>query len=473
MTASPELQARQFTLRSSFVAKDFPEARLFKRAQRTQVAMAAGLLHQQRQTEAVRKGYLRLVHNRRLDGDALLRASVRHAPKPWLHAPVLLSCEDSTYARFDTDDAGPLRHAWDRGYVAHYSMAVLPGVGIPCGWLGALTWTRSDTPRRGQDHHRRDPAERESSKWSRLRSQVLEDARAAGFRGRIISLNDREGDAWVSWSEARSAHQELIARCTQNRRLVGGGKLFSSLHAQPCVARVTLSAYTRTRRGKLQRRDASCEVRWKVVQVLPPKTDLLVPQTPLELVALEVYEARPPRGTQRLHSRLLTTCAVTTAKEAVQIVLWYSDRWGVEVGNDLVKNGLELEAIPLKDAAAFRRTVAVVGPVAAQVAQWVAQSRQSPPVPVAEVFDRETLDELSAYSRYLKLPCPAVWTVKLVVATLARAAGADVRRSRPPGWRVVLRGWQAFSEFRAIRAFSSSRERQDPQDPPTPKGEAP
>lgn len=454
-----DLAPDALTFAPSFVASDFPDLRLFRRAQRTQEAMLQGMLRRGPSTAALRKGTLRFVHNRRLSAEQLLTHSVRHSPHPWRDAAVLLSCEDSTHTRFDASDAGPLLHGQDLGYVAHLSFGVLPGTAKPCAWLGARVWTRADVPWRDGDHATRPPAERESSKWPRLRAQVLREARAAGFKGRLISINDREGDAWVSLCDAVAGRHELLTRCTQNRRLQDGGKLFPRLHARPVAAEVTLTLHTRTRSGRIRTRRARVEVRWAWVTLRPPKSDPWAEPTPLTLVGIELWERQAPRGSRPWRSRLLSTCAVRGVADVLDQVGWYGDRWGVEVGNDLLKNALELEGLALREVAACERALALAGPVAAQAARWVALARQSPPVAVERVFEAATLSELGAYARYLGLAVPAVWTARLAVAMLGRMGGADVRPSRPPGWRVVLRGWQRFEQFRAIRAFT----REEPQ----------
>lgn len=454
MELPADLSLDALTFTPSFEAEDFPDLRLFRRAQRTQQAMLRGVLRRGPSTAALRKGTLRFVHNRRMAADALLTHSVRHSPHPWRHAPVLLSCEDSTHTRFDAPDAGPLLNGYDRGYVCHLSFGVLPGTAKPCAWLGARVWTRADVPWRDGDHATRPPAERESSKWPLLRAQVLREARAAGFKGRLISINDREGDAWVSLADADTHDHELLTRCTQNRRLQDGGKLFTRLHACPVAAEVTLTLHTRTASGRIHTRQARVEVRWTRVTLRPPKSDPWVDPEPLTLVGIELWERHAPRRVRPWRSRLLSTCQVEDVQDVLDQVGWYGDRWGVEVGNDLLKNALELEGLALRDVASCQRALALAGPVAAQAARWVALARQSPPVSVDRVLEASTLSELGAYARYLGLTVPAVWTVRLAVATLGRMGGADVRPSRPPGWRVVLRGWQRFEQFRAIRAFT-------------------
>ena len=151
-TPTPLRLPDALALQPSFHVADFPDRRLYDRAYATQIAMVQGVLHHAPTTATLRKGAQRFLHNPRMDTHRLLRRSALHAPTPWRTEPVVLSCEDSTLTRFDTDDAGRLRFANDRGYVVHLSFAALPGTGLPCGWLGAQVWTRAQVPVRARDH---------------------------------------------------------------------------------------------------------------------------------------------------------------------------------------------------------------------------------------------------------------------------------------------------------------------------------
>ncbi len=461
MTSPSELLPDALAIQPSFQVADFPDRRLYDRAYATQIAMVQGVLHHAPTTAALRKGTQRFLHNPRMNSHRLLRRSALHAPMPWLAEPVVLSCEDSTLTRFDTDDAGRLRSANDRGYVVHLSFAALPGTGLPCGWLGAHVWTRGQVPVRAQDHRQRPPSERESSKWPQLRAQVHAVARAVGFTGRLISVNDREGDAWGSLTDALDNGHELLTRAAQDRRLVGGGTLYRHLRQTPRAADVTLTLHVRDAHGNVSTRQATIEVRWTRVSLRPPSHDPWMSPTTLSVVAIELYEAHPPPGVTRFHSRLLSTCQTKDLADVLDQVQWYSNRWAVEVGNDVVKNALDFEGLPLRNVTACERALALAGPVAAQVARWVALARQSPPPPVATVFEPATLRDLAQYGRFVGVKVPAVWTVPGVVRVLGRMGGGDVRPNRPAGWRVVLRGWQRFEEFRALRTFFEEEARAD------------
>lgn len=446
-----------FSLRCPFDRSDFPDERLWRRARTcVQTSVLSHLGAASHSNEALRKGKDRFCHNRRVGADALLFASARSLPEDLVTAPILLSVEDTMLVRaggrFEPADAGPLRNSYDHGYVVHDGFVLRPGASFPEAWMGALVWTRSFELHL-KDHKQRSAAERESAKWALFRQQTRDGLRRQGFRGRVVSLNDREGDNWPSLVVARQRGHELVSRACQDRHLAHEElTLKAFLRQQPAIAQVTMPLYGR---GKHRHRKGCIEVqvRWSEVTLLPPKNADPEHDKPLTLVAIHLSEVGR-RGKKRFESFVLTTCRVETDEEALEVVGWYGYRWASEVGHDVLKNGLGLEKEPVADVEAFKRLLALEGPVAAQVARWVSLARQPKPMAVSKVFDRATLEGLRDACQFYKEKAPSRWTLVGVVETLARLGGADVRPNRLPGWRVVLRGWQRFEQFRQIAEFA-------------------
>ena len=167
----------------------------------------------------------------------------------------------------------------------------------------------------------------------------------------------------------------------------------------------------------------------------------------MTVTGIELYEKIKPRNKTRFKSYLLITCEVNNNKDAVDIVSLYPDRWGVEVSNDILKNAMNIEGLKIKNKNEFIKALALAGPVAMQVANWIALSRKPEPPKVEEIFEQETLTYLEHCSNYFNISIPKEWTMIEVIKTLGKLGGGDVRKGRPPGWRIVLRGWQRFVEF--------------------------
>ena len=220
---------------------------------------------------------------------------------------VILACEDTTLVRYSNLDAGPLMSGFDTGYVTHYAVAVAPGTGIPLGWMGAIVLNRADTPHRNHNHQSRPMNERESIKWSLVRDCVHENAKNIGFEGLIISLNDSEGDAWSSLTDAVEKDRKIIVRSCQNRKLENSNvKLREFVHKKPSKAKMTFTTYTKLKSGKVSHRKAFTDIRWEKVILAPPK-DFFAKKTPLPFYAIEVFEKNPPKKRKDLKVTCLQT----------------------------------------------------------------------------------------------------------------------------------------------------------------------
>ena len=87
------------------------------------------------------------------------------------------------------------------------------------------------------------------------------------------------------------------------------------------------------------------EARWVSVELLEPRTTRATAQR-VCLQAVEVREcaASVPEGQTPLVWRLLTTHAVNSLEDTLQIVRWYLNRWRVEdVFASLKTRGLDVE----------------------------------------------------------------------------------------------------------------------------------
>jgi hypothetical protein len=139
---------------------------------------------------------------------------------------------------------------------------------------------------------------------------------------------DREGDIYDLFAAPRPAHAHLLVRAAQDRNLAGGGKLFAHARALPERQRATVEVSAKPGQKK---RSAAVAIGFDTVRlsrpVNAPKAGL-PDETAVQLVA--VREIDPPAGVEPVCWVLVTTHAVESPKDALQIVDWYRKRWLVE-----------------------------------------------------------------------------------------------------------------------------------------------
>lgn len=445
-----------------FTSSDFVDQRLFARSQLILRCLLGSGLKLPSHSASFDRAFSRFFLNDRIDGEHLLAVSADADLRSMLASPLILVAEDTSYFRpasgFETFDDGALRSAHDRGYVVHAASAIDPRTRLPIGWLGAHCWTR-DQLIHGQNHKQRPPEDRESMKWSQLRLQVREHLEQLQYTGRIVHINDREGDCWSNFFSAQQHHHELIVRSCQNRKIEESPKkLRNYLHRQPRAFDLDLTLKQGGKTPKRQRernsqRVVRVQVRYVSVKLQPPRHCSEEQKEAVKMTAIELYEVRPSKKKKRLHTVLLSTIEVKSDEQVRTLIEWYTARWGIEVAFDVLKNGLNVEQWPVQRVQDVRKVLAMSGPVAAQIARWVELSRSDAPPPVSEILDRNELRMLKVACRFYAVKEPEEWTIATVVEVLAKIAGASVTKKRKPGWRVVLRGWELFETFRAIRTF--------------------
>jgi hypothetical protein len=444
----------KFTL--PFTKELFPDERLFRRAQLSADMLMHSLPMGTPVERAERRGFQRLIQNDRVPAQQLLTASVDPRSLAQLPGDLVLLAEDTSLVRpaNPPSDAGQLRRASDLGYVMHAAIAASTESRLPLAWLGAEIWTRKGIWR--LQTHKALPANRkESRKWAVRRNKIHEVlGDGAGGPRRCVHLNDREGDCWVSLRLAVRENHLLITRVAQEKRSIREHPkgLRAYLQTRP-VAKQSDLTITQLQDGRPVERAAKVLLRFAEVTLQPPKSAHGKARRPLALWAVWVHERADARVPKPIDVLLLTTIPLWNATDAERIARWYAVRWAVEIAFDLMKNGQQLEAHAVTDVHSFKRLVALTGPTAVRVAQWIAAARQSRPPAVTKHFDPATLRSLRTVCKYYRVPVPVRWSMRTAVLALGRLGGYEPRNDRLPGWRVVQRGWCLFEELKGFADF--------------------
>jgi hypothetical protein len=186
--------------------------------------------------------------------------------------------------------------------------------------------------------------------------------------------------------------------------------------------------------------------------------------------AVSVDEPEPTPGSEPLSWMLLSIESIGTKADAEDVVFDYKDRWGVEDINKVLKSGCHAELSVVPDLAAFRRVLAVAWPIATHIARWTYAARVNPLEPAAPHLGDEAIEMLKLACRYHHLPLPRrPWTVGDVISRLAQMGGYEPRKDRPPGWKVIWRGWRVFNNFWDHVRFLRSQTAAPARPKPAPK----
>ncbi len=286
-------------------------------------------------------------------------------------------------------------------------------------------------------------------------------ARQAAVAAQVIVVGDRESDIYALFAR-RPERVKLLVRAAQDRTMAEGGRLFAQPAGWPELARYALAVPPR---GPGDRgRTAAMVLRAGRACIKRPCNGLTESDpTELTLTLVEAAEERPPAGTPPIRWRLLTTLPAATAEQASEIVRLYRLRWRIEqTFRALKSDGLGLPDVQLHDAARLFKLAAIGLRAAVRTIQLV-DARGGGPRPASDVADADLIQAAAVIGPTLECktikqrnphpPQSLAW-IAWIVARLGGWTGSY----KPPGPKVMRRGWDRFEAMAAgyLRATRSA-----------------
>jgi len=297
---------------------------------------------------------------------------------------------------------GTVGNGKDIGVLVHTIVALDAAHGGVLGLVDAEVINRG--PGRVSDHKRRAADDKESRRW-------LAGAEIAGERlceaATITMVEDREGDIYDQFAR-RPENVNLLVRAAQDRSVGEGRKLFQTCAQWSVAAHYTISVPAR-RGGSGHRpqpaRTALVAVRFGEVTVARPDTAEKSLPAQLTLRVVDVQEVNPPADPQqRIRWCLLTTHAVNSPTEAMEVVRWYRLRWTIEqVFRTLKTDGVAVETSQITTPNNLLKLVTVALIAAVRVMQLVIGRDGSTQQPLTDaVADPAEVEALRAINATLE-----------------------------------------------------------------------
>lgn len=302
----------------------------------------------------------------------------------------VLAIQDTTSLRDDSKRTGRYLHA---------TIAVDAGNGALLGLVGA-----SYLLRRGKQKvrcNKRPFASKESARWLEA---TYEAAKLAPAGARCVTVvADREGDIYEEFA-LRPPETDLLIRCTHNRLLTDGAKLFECTAELPELGRDTVHVPPAPGRAE---RDATLVLYGRTASLHRPKRNSAAEAAKLPpavtLTYVEAREIDAPAHIRPLLWRLLTTHCVSTPADARWIVGLYRRRWIIEQLFRVMKTqGFDIEAMEMDEAFAFGNMVTATLIAAVQVLQMVQDRDGTAKRPLEDAFDAGDRPALQAICHTLE-----------------------------------------------------------------------
>lgn len=365
----------------------------------------------------------------------------------------VLAIQDTTEFNFPRHTAskrgfGRSGNDRDPGLFLHPTIAVDAANGGMIGLVGAQIINR--TSDKVEKRARRPIEEKESYRWLLAADEAAEVLAGAAC---VTVVADRESDIYEQFAR-RPEGVHLLTRAAKDRCLADAGRLFATIDAWPEQHRETIELPAVPGRPA---RKACLALRFGAVSLRRPATADTKLTAHVDLFVVDVVEIDAPAGSEPLHWRLLTTHAVTTVEQALQIVFWYRLRWTIEqVFRTLKSAAVQVDQSQVTQARRFVK-LAVVGLIAAvRIMQIVigrdgntAQSMADAIDPAHEPALTVLNGRLEGKTEKLKNPHPPgslAWFA-WIVGRLGGWSGYTSRGYKPAGPKTIARGLLRLDSF--------------------------
>jgi len=407
------------------------------------------------------KAAYRLFSNKRVSEQAILeghfRATRDRAAVTAVGAPILVLHDTTTftYHRSDVEAVGILYRSYTRkdrtGLPQHYvvcglqmhSSMVITTTGTPLGLAAVHFWTRDRfkgcTAMKRKINPTRVPIEeKESVRWL---NGVRKATAVLGRPEHCVHIGDRESDIYELFSMAQQEGTHFLVRTCVDRLAGDGRHTIAGEMEQVCVKGLH-RVEVRDRKGGISH--AVVEIRYRRMLVLPPiGKQKLYPH--LTLTVIHARERGTPQGRDPIEWKLMTDLLVTSRKEAIEKIHWYTMRWKIETFHKVLKSGCKAEQSKLRIAERLVNLIAVLCILGWRVFWLTMISRTFPTAPPELAF---TQLEISLLDKLLPDPLmsgPPVQQLSTYTTKLARLGGYLARASDPPPGNMVV--WRGLSRL--------------------------
>jgi hypothetical protein len=366
-----------------------------------------------------------------------------------LHVLALQDTTELNYAKHAgrVRGLGPSGNGLDPGLFVHPVMAIGAGSRALLGLAWMRIWTRQGP---ASANYRRQPIEeKESYRWIEGAASAK---RALASAAMITVIGDRESDIYEEFDRIPDERTHLLTRACRDRALVGGGTLFGTTEAWPVQHRFKLELRAQPGRPA---RTAEVAVRFGEVTIKRPHNcsdPAAAGQLTLRLVEVKELDSNVE---EPIHWRLLTTHAVATVAQALQIVAWYRERWQIEqLFRTCKSQGLDIESSQVEAAEALFNLAAIAMIAATKIMQLVLARDGTVERPATDVVPADQLPMLEALQtrfegKTAKQKNPhAKHSIAWLAWIIARLGGLTGYASeRPPGPITMRRGWHRFEQM--------------------------
>jgi hypothetical protein len=368
----------------------------------------------------------------------------------------VVAIQDTTTVRHEAAHLQRLRLGSEVGVLLHPTVALDADTGDCLGVCDVQVLRRV---KKVTARAKRSPAARESRRWTQGMVRAQEVLQTATH---ITHVFDAEGDTYEVLSQGREPHEDLVVRAGQDRRTAADATLFAHLDTvAEAFCYTTTVTVADANRGK---RRVPVVIRFAPVEILRPQSAAARTPASVVLQAVDVREIGAADPDTMIHWRLLTTRAVRSVEDALEVVRLYALRWEIEQIFRLLKTeGLDIGSCQMTDSRILAKHATLAMIASVRLAELIKARDDDQGRPASDLFDAGEVEVLAALQATLqgktdkqKNPFPpsrlswAAWTI-------ARLGGwKGYVSERKPGPKTFSRGLRRFSSI--AQGFRLSRD---------------
>jgi hypothetical protein len=367
---------------------------------------------------------------------------------------------DTTTISFDGDrqikGMGIINRGKSKGFLLHSSLMIDAATKAVVGLAGQTIHYRQPVPA-GEKQRQRLGRSRESDIWGK----VIDQVGPAPEQVRFTHVFDRGADNFEVYCHLLLTRTDWVVRAAQLKRLVvvedKKMQLREHLDTLPAAGTYELSVPANNNQPA---RIASLEVRYSLISLPAPRDcGRFVRKCGIHSIAMwvvDVREVNPPPKVAPLRWVLLTSHAVTTLEEALQVVGYYEQRPRIEEFHKALKMGCRLESRLYETAERWEAITAMLSIVAVRLLQLKTFAQTQPQRPAEEIVPRKWIQMLSAVRTGKHKVIHTVYEFFRALAGLGGHLGR--KRDGEPGWITLWRGFNKLHLLlRGANAMNSKK----------------
>lgn len=352
---------------------------------------------------------------------------------------------DTTVVSFDGEreisGMGIVSSGSAKGYLLHSSLMVTADSSHQIvGLAGQTIHYRQRVPKNEKQHERKN-RQRESEIWG----QVIDQVGRPPENVRWTHVFDRGGDNFEVYCHLLLNQGDWVVRAAQLSRMIvapTGEKTELGEYLTSCPVAGTYQLEVRANYNQ-PARTALVEVRLGQVGLpLPKHCGRFARESGITFItmhAIEVCEVNPPPGVEPLRWVLLTSHAVATFEEALEVITYYEQRPLIEEFHKALKTGCRLEDRLYETAKRWEAVTAMLSIVAIRLLQMKTVAKDEPNRPAEDLVPRPWVEMLSAMRKGKQ---KRIQTASEFLRALAGFGGhLGRKRDGEPGWITLWRGF--------------------------------